>query len=174
LRVVFLTAALATGLASSSARADEDEAYENHVGAGVGIASPVGELGLTIDNDVTRALQVQLGLGLGFSGWQVSLMPRYVFRLDRRGRHALLLGAGPSLAVAPGAAWPWRGWGNAEVGYQNEHRRFFLQVTVGLTMLLGGHIKACETVDVCGWFDLGDWHRGDWSPAGRVMLGRRF
>ena len=67
--------------------------------ANVGLASAVGVVGITYERDLAPVLQLELGLGFGFTGAQFSLMPKLLFG-DPRARW--VTGLGLSVSV-PGA-----------------------------------------------------------------------
>lgn len=70
--------------------------------AEVGIAAPTGFVGLTYAADIEGPLQLEGGVGLGFSGVQLSLMPRLNFELSGGGAetsHRYVLGVGVSAGL---------------------------------------------------------------------------
>ena len=109
------------------------------VGIDVGLASAVGLAGVTLTQAVGQFFRVEVGVGYGFSGYQLSLMPKIA--LGARHDH-FVAGAGVSVAfpIDPARASGNPVWLNIDaVGY--EHRfdmGIALSVAVGLTAGLGG------------------------------------
>lgn len=54
-------------------------AHPNGIGVDFGFASAVGALGVTYTRAFDETIRLEAGLGLGFSGTQLSLMPKFVF-----------------------------------------------------------------------------------------------
>jgi hypothetical protein len=89
-----LSVALLIGTGRAAAQ-NEPLAHPNRLGFDVGVASAVGEIGLAYQYAPSSRWRLEGGLGWGFSGVQLSAMPKVAFG----GACSLLLGAGPSLAV---------------------------------------------------------------------------
>jgi hypothetical protein len=150
--------------ATSVDRPSPKPAPVNHFALNLGAGSSVGALGFTYDRDLGPRWQLQAGLGVGDSGWQVSVMPRRLLRFGPR--HALFAGAGPSLAIPINRHWtrPPVLWANAEGGYQYERSRFFLQLGLGASVVLWGKVRPpfCFKCDV------------EYLGPGTVLPGLRF
>jgi hypothetical protein len=166
---IALTALLALPAAVSVDQPAPQPVRVNHLALNLGIGSSVGGLGITYDRDVGSWLQLQGGLGVGDSGWQVSIMPRLVLRLGTR--HALFAGGGPSLGIPMNRHWtrPLVVWANYEGGYQYERTRFFLQVGLGVSTVLRGRIRP-----PCIGCDVPDKGPGTDVPGLRFAFGFRF
>jgi hypothetical protein len=98
----------------------------------VGFLSPVGLAGLAYSYDFTKRLTLEAGLGVGFSGVQLSVMPKLVLG---NGKHSALFGLGASVGIDPDSSrhtvWPYL---NGEVGYQlRAQNGFTFQASLGVT-----------------------------------------
>ncbi len=119
----------------------------------MGIASAVGEMGGTFTYAPRPEVQLELGVGLGLTGAQFSLMPKLT---AGSGQHRFVLGVGPSLGVGnnPEPAVTCESlWLNAEVGYdyRSPSGLSFL-VAVGITKGIAGRIPG----DAVGRDEQGD------------------
>jgi len=121
-----------------------------------GFCSAVGEMGATYTYSPVQSLQLELGAGLGFSGLQLSLMPKVSVGSDR---HRLVVGVGPSVGIDPDNNPPHTYvayWLNAEMGY--EYRSvggFSFLIAGGFFRGIGGEYRGqclfdCEG-DTKGW-----------------------
>jgi hypothetical protein len=124
------------------------------IGADVGLASAVGFAGLTVTRAFAECFRIELGGGIGFSGWQLSLMPKLAFDLAH-GVHYLVIGAGVSVAfpkpeslasVATGHPV----WLNVDaLGYEvRDQYGLSLAFAIGVTRGLGGG-QVCQYVVEC-------------------------
>jgi hypothetical protein len=143
----------------------------------LGLASAIGFLGVTYSLSPVRAFIAELGVGAGYSGLQLSVMPKLVIGASA---HRFVVGAGPSVGI-PGLTivtnnGPFGGnqrerviapWINAEIGYDYRSRTgsTFL-VAGGVTVGLG---HGCVvTLDSCAEL------YGLVLPQLRVGFGRWF
>jgi hypothetical protein len=81
--------------AGRAAAQDEAPVHPNRLGVDLGVASAVGSIGLAYQFAASHRWRFEGGLGWGFSGVQLSIMPKVAFG----GACSFVLGAGPSLAV---------------------------------------------------------------------------
>ena len=119
---------------SRSARADQTA-----IGADVGFASPVGFAGVTVTREVLDHARLEIGGGWGYSGWQLSLMPKVSLG---NSRDWFVAGAGVSVSwpTDPRYAAGHPVWLNVDVG-GGEHRfasGLAVSGSVGFTGGLGG------------------------------------
>jgi hypothetical protein len=144
--------------------------------ANVGVASPVGEIGLSYTHAPIPLVELEIGAGLGFSGFQFAVTPKLSFGGSR---HRVLVGLGPSLSVDTSGTS--RGdhvgyWVNGEVGYERRTQTgFSMLVAAGFTYGLGGNLGEACTVD-CG-NDARIWDApiaGRLYPQARIAFGRWF
>jgi len=174
---------LALGL-PFTARADEGEPVPDRSGSRIrlmgnmGVGSAVGELGATFTYAPRPELQIELGTGLGLSGFQFSLMPK-VSVGTRRER--LVVGVGPSVAIGTSAN-PEQTcvslWLNAEVGYEfRSASGFSFLVAAGITKGIAGTMPGRGAPGV---YEPGDTTAPEavWglpiAPQGRIALGHWF
>lgn len=149
---------------------------KNLLQGSLGLGSPVGALGLSYAYMPVRQVEIEIGGGLGFSGYQVAVMPK----LSLGAADRLVLGLGPSVSIdtsneGKGNAVGY--WLNAEIGYRHT-TAFGLSVlaAVGVSYGLSGTAHTTCTID-CATDGFG---RSDESIAGRVFpelrvaLGRAF
>lgn len=107
----------------------------------MGVASAIGEMGGTLTYSPRPEFQFELGTGIGYSGVQLSLMPKLAIGVRN---HRLLIGVGPSLGVGSNpkpAQTCISYWLNADVGY--EYRSpggFSFLMAVGVFRGLAGEI----------------------------------
>jgi hypothetical protein len=172
-----LAGALAVAV-SGRAVAQEDALLSRHrVGVELGAASAIGALGLVYQFAATHVVRVEGGVGVGFSGVQLSLMPKLV---AGRGTCGFVAGFGASLAVGgtvgdsesasspqpePGAI-PWL---NLDVPGLECHNDagFSFEATLGVTMALKTfRYEIADTGAVL--------HAGSLLPQGRLGLGYWF
>jgi len=79
--------------------------------------------------------ELEFGAGLGFSGVQLSLMPKLALGSKH---HRVLLGVGPSLGIADGVSYT-TAWVNGDVGYEYRATSgFSIALSVGFTAELAG------------------------------------
>ena len=145
--------------------------------ANLGLGSAVGEIGASYTYAPLPEIQIELGTGLGYTGFQFSFMPKLSLALNRSDR--LVLGAGPSASLdfATGPDHTYLGyWLHTEVGY--EHRTpsgFSVLVAAGITYGLGGERRGRCSAD-CGG-DTRTWNEpiaGEMFPQARIAFGRWF
>jgi len=82
----------------------------------LGLGSPVGLVGGTFTYSPWAQFQLELGLGLGFSGFQFSTMLK-LLGVGGAGRR-FVLGVGPSVGINRSCQGCIAYWLNAEVGYE--------------------------------------------------------
>jgi hypothetical protein len=113
------------------------------LGANLGMGSPVGNVGVTLGWQPTPRGEIEFGVGRGYTGLQLSLMPK---ALLGPGALRLMLGAGPSYSTDGDAS---QFWLNGELGLALLGRHLFASVAGGLTYLVVGRIPApcffCDT-----------------------------
>lgn len=142
---------------TTQARADQ------RLGVDVGAFSAVGEAGLTYSAAYLPEFRVELGLGTGFTGYQLSAMPKLA--LGSLSDH-YLGGAGVSVSLPRNGEYERVVWLNVDaLGY--EHRftsgwslQFSLGVTIALTDVSpGGELPV---------------RSGFWVPQARFGVGHWF
>jgi hypothetical protein len=142
-----------------------------------GICSVVGLIGITYTYSPVQLFQIELGSGLGFSGFQFSLMPKLSLGDDH---HRFVLGVGPSVGIARDSnpSYTYLAyWLNAEVGYEYRSAGgFSFLIAAGVFHGIGGEYR-----DECMFDCDGDTH--GWPepttampflPQGRIAFGRWF
>ena len=169
----------------STARSDGDstepaEIFTSKIrGMGnLGLASAVGEVGGTLTYSPVPAFQIELGVGLGITGLQLSVMPK--LSLGHLPRYHLILGLGPSLSGlhkdSQGVV-QYSVWLNGEVGY--EYRSpggFAFLVAGGFTYAVASDqtYKSCYAYcDSDQIYPLRHF-AGSIYPQGRIAFGRWF
>jgi hypothetical protein len=143
------------------------------IGLDVGIGSALGELGVTLTESVGRVARLELGAGVGVSGYQLSFMPKIA--LGQPHDHFV---AGVGLSVAfPDNAYIASGhpiWLNVDaVGYEHHFDNgIAVSSSVGLTGGLGGG-QICLPPDGCEpqfFRDVTHY----WGPQARAQLAYWF
>jgi hypothetical protein len=179
----FLLSLLALGL-SATALADDGESAPDRSSSkfrlmgNMGLASAVGEMGSTVTFAPRPELQIELGAGLGLSGFQLSLMPKATVG-TRRDR--FVIGIGPSVAIGTNTN-PRQTcvslWLNAEVGYEfRSIAGFSFLVAAGITKGIAGTMPG---MGAPGTYEPGDTTMPDAVrglpvfPQGRIAFGRWF
>lgn len=141
----------------------------NRIGGNLGFASAIGLVGLTYERDLVRWFRLEAGAGVGYTGWQLSLMARAV--VPFRTNCGFFVGVGPSRSIERHAAQTARTWVNAEFGIHVDDDRLFLQVAAGPAFLVkGDYINVCLHCEHRGQA----FNVGDWAPAFRSTVGVRF
>ncbi len=155
----------------------KDAGFGKHRFAGdVGLASAIGVLGGTYTYSPVPAIQFELGAGVGFTGIQLSFMPKL---LAGRNGYYLVFGVGPSVGINPSEQDQHTYtsyWLNAEMGYEYRSPGGFSFLLVGgVTYALGGELRSTCVIDCDGD------PRGSSSPAaglvfpqGRLAFGHWF
>jgi hypothetical protein len=177
LALALLMLASGAALAQESSHALPSEtAKRNLVQGSLGLGSPVGAMGISYTYAPIPEAGVELGGGLGFSGYQLALMPKLSLG---NGRDRFVVGVGPSLSIdrwqAPQKTYVGY-WLNGEVGYQHQTASgLSVLVAAGFTYGLGGEIRGHEASAY------GDsaraWDQpiaGRLLPQGRIAVGRWF
>jgi hypothetical protein len=148
------------------------------IGADVGLGSAVGFAGLTITRAFLECFRIELGGGIGSSGWQLSLMPKLAFDLAH-GVHYLMIGVGVSVAFPrPETFGPATGhpvWLNVDaLGYEiRDQSGLSIAFAIGVTKGLGGG-QVCQYVVECNPAeDLGD-VRDYWNFQTRIQVAYWF
>ena len=111
---------------------------KNALAFNVGFASAIGELGVTYMLTPMAPLELELGMGAGYSGLQLSFMPKLSFGTRN---HRVTSGIGVASTVAPSAVTRDNPiWLNADIlGYEyRSDGRFFFALAVGVYKGLGG------------------------------------
>lgn len=148
-------------------------AQETGVGLNVGLASAVGFGGVTVTRSFFEHVRLEIGGGLGYSGWQLSLMPKLVLGT---GRVRFVAGAGVAVAwpadsrVAAGHPV----WLNVDLlGMEFRFDSgFAIFNSVGITGGLGGG-ELCVPADGCEPQFLRNVDHY-WSPQARVGVAYWF
>jgi hypothetical protein len=144
----------------------------NAVALDVGVASAVGEVGVTYAFRVLTALEVEVGLGWGYSGAQASVMPKLSFGTSA---HRVTTGAGLANTFAASAIT--RGnptWLNVDVlGYEyRSPGHLFLSAAAGFFWGVSGG-TVC-TGDCEGGNQHGEAVTRLVRPQGRLAAGLTF
>jgi hypothetical protein len=159
-------ACLFLAVSAGVARAEEGAVEEAHhvLRASFGMFSALGFGGLSYAIVPTRHLEIEAGIGYGFTGVQYSGMVRL---REGTARNQFILGAGSSYAT--GQAGGSILWGNLEMGY--EHR-----FASGLSIaIVGGATVALSGTERAGcWFCFDEDDAGVVLPQARTMLGYWF
>jgi hypothetical protein len=151
----------------------QEAARKNLLQGNLGLGSPVGALGLSYTYAPIRQVQIEAGGGLGFSGYQLSAMPKLVFG---RAGDRLVLGIGPSLSIDTASDSKQTDvgyWMNGEIGYQHD-------TGSGLTVLAAvgiGYGMTGTMHSSCAENCPGNPSRsiaGDVMPELRIAIGRWF
>jgi hypothetical protein len=154
--------------AQELARAQEPPPPQTAIGLDLGVGSAVGFAGVTLVRAFGQHVQIELGTGVGLSGYQFSLMPKIV--LGSPYSHFV---AGLGLSVAsPTRADQETGhpvWLNVDaIGYEFVSRLgLAFLVTAGVTKGLGGG-TLCTQIDGCEPGEKLDDVATLWSPQFRV------
>jgi hypothetical protein len=137
-------------------------------GANVGMGSAVGNVGLTLGYMPTRDMELEFGVGRGYSGAQFSAMAK---ALLGGGPFRLILGLGPSMSSSEDAR---QFWINGEAGLGVMGQRLFASLTGGLTYLLSGRVPSpcflCDTTPT----DRRYYEAPATFPTTRFTIGIRF
>ena len=118
----------------------------------LGLGSPVGVVGGTFAFSPWAPFQLELGLGLGFSGFQFSAMPK-LLSLGSAEKH-FALGAGPSVGIGQGNISYWL---NAEAGYE-------IRSQGGLSFLIAFGVVSGLAGKMRGYHAYGDEEPGVVAP----------
>lgn len=141
---------------------------KNQMALHVGLGSAVGYLGATYAHEPLQLLQLEGGVGLGFSGTQLSAMPKLVIC---GGSNCFISGAGVSLSIpTSSAATGFPTWLNVDaVGYEyRSPSGTSFTCAAGFGVGLGGG-QACTGAVDCG--DPTPNVRGHWFLQSRVGVG---
>ena len=177
---IVLTIACPTAGRADEATDDPPEMFTSKFrGMGnLGLASAVGEIGVTLTYSPIPTFQAEVGFGLGVTGVQFSVMPKLI--LGHLPRYHLVLGLGPSLSGLQKDSRDvvqYSVWLNGEVGY--EYRSpggFAFLVAGGFTYALAGN----QTYAGCYAYCDSDQNYpvrhvvGSAYPQGRIGFGRWF
>jgi hypothetical protein len=142
-----------------------------------GLFSAIGEIGGTYTYAPVPEIQMELGAGIGLSGFQFSFMPKLSVG-DRKYR--FIVGAGPSMGVYPDnnpSHTYVSYWLNAEIGY--EYRAvggFSFMIAAGITRGIAGEYRDQCVIECDG--DTKGHPRPITEmpllPQGRIAFGRWF
>lgn len=168
-----MIAALALALATSAA----DRPWQVRFDAGIG--SAVGFAGADLVYAPSDSIRLEAGAGRGYTGWQLSLMPKYAVRVGEQ-LHALF-GFGPSLSLEPldprqyASEFHQTGvavWLNADAGFEYRFDSgLTLSVAAGLTAAVyGNYLKQIDPIDSTDFTSV----KGLFGPQGRVGVGYSF
>ena len=143
----------------------------------MGIASAIGEMGGTFTYAPVPELQIELGAGLGFSGLQLSLMPKVSAGTSH---HRLTLGLGPSVGIGTNrnpSVTCVSYWLHAEAGYElRSASGLSFLIAVGLGKGLGGTMPGSPGpgMDTADAVSPQSASQRSVFPQGRIALGRWF
>ncbi len=159
----------------SPLRAIAEEAVKKNLLQGnLGLGSPVGAVGLSYTYAPIRQLQIEAGGGLGFSGYQLSAMPKLVVG---RASDRLVLGIGPSMSIdtARGSNQTDVGyWMNGEIGYQHDTGSgLAVLVAVGMSYGVAGTMHSF-CAENCPGSPPPKSIAGEVLPGFRIAIGRWF
>lgn len=184
MRIARLLLAVLPMLASSVAVAQESAralpatavSKKNLLQGSLGLGSPVGALGLSYAYMPVRQVEIEIGGGLGFTGYQVAVMPKLALGTSDR----LVIGLGPSVSVDASGEGKRNAigyWLNGEIGYRHS-TAFGLSVlaAVGVSYGLSGTVHTTCGVDCPAGtsHEPGDSIVGKLLPEMRIALGRAF
>jgi hypothetical protein len=163
----------AVGPATTALGADEADPPRHRVAIDVGIGSAVGTVGLTYDYSIFPGFRGEAGVGWGFSGTQLSLMPKVVLQGHQwaltSGFGAALAVGGPSVEAGHGpspSTIPWLNF-DALGGECPTSGGLTFSAALGLSMPLRAfHWDFAELGETVKAFSV--------FPQGRVSLGWRF
>lgn len=145
----------------------------NELRIDVGLASPIGEVGVTASRWFLDTVAVEAGMGYGYFGLAPSLMVKLG---GGRGHHRFTIGGGSSASLAfdpkPGVTPVL--WLNGEIGYEYlADDSWLLALSGGVTAGMAGTLQPfCLIIDDAGC-RVRD-ARGIVAPEFRLGLGRRF
>lgn len=178
-RTLALGFAIALACLVSPARADDTVASyraEHGVFANLGLYSALGYGGLSYGYAPLKNLVLEAGVGFGYSGAQLSFMPKLVLGKT----HRLLLGIGPSLGILDldkGSLWL-----NSEIGYEfRSSGGFAIALVAGWTQGLAGCAEKSCRPGGAAWGD--ESSSRAWNsqravdlqgPQGRIIVGYWF
>jgi hypothetical protein len=173
--VTLLVAAPMSGRAQTLAEGNGPAPRPNTICLDLGVASAVGELGITFARTFGDLIQIEAGVGIGDSGTHLSLMPKIVL-----GNRALQFVAGVGLSVAiprnPLIATGHPTWLNVDAaGLQliSSQGVTFL-AAVGITEGLGGGNYCTNFFDGCEPGEKFSSVAGVWGPQFRIAWGYSF
>jgi len=172
-----LSSAVAVAQESSRALAGV-ASKKNLVQGSLGLGSPVGALGISYSYMPIRQAEIEIGGGLGFSGYQLAVMPKLSLGTTDR----LVIGLGPSVSIDASAEAKQRQvgyWLNGELGYRHTTASgLSVLAAVGLSYGLSGSIHALCGIDCAtqgaGEPGAGEPIAGRVLPEIRVAVGRAF
>jgi hypothetical protein len=159
--------------AQESAQALPAVTAKNLLQGSLGFGSPVGALGLSYIYLPVRQAELEIGGGIGFTGYQISAMPK--LSLGRNDR--LLIGLGPSVSIDT-SDQPKQScvgyWLNGEIGYRHSTPAgLSVLAAVGVGYGLSGTIHTRCGGD-CGSSVSDESVAGRWVPEARIAVGRSF
>ena len=149
---------------------------KNLLQGSLGLGSPVGALGLSYAYLPVRQVEIEVGGGVGFTGYQAAVMPKLAIGTSDR----LVLGLGPSVSIDASNEGKQNAigyWLNGEIGYRHT-TAFGLSVlaAVGVSYGLGGTVRTVCGIDCAsGASRVPDESiAGKFLPEMRIALGRAF
>jgi hypothetical protein len=155
-------------------RAEEPPPPKTAIGLDAGVASAVGFLGVTLVRAFGEYVQIELGTGIGYSGYQFSLMPKVVFGYPR---NHFVAGVGLSVADPTNSsnATGHPVWLNVDAaGYELvSNYGFAFLIAAGVTRGLGGG-SLCTAIEGCQPEDKLTDVATLWSPQFRVVYAYWF
>jgi hypothetical protein len=170
-----LVAAPISGRAQALADGDAPAPRSNTIRLDVGVASAIGDLGITFTRTLGGVVQIEAGVGTGFSGTQLSLMPKIAL-----GSQDVQFVAGAGLSVAiptnPLHSTGHPLWLNVDaVGLEliSPHGFTFL-AAAGITLGLGGGGLCTNLFDGCDPGEKLPSVANEWGPQFRVGWGYTF
>jgi len=148
-------------------------AKKNLLQGSLGLGSPVGALGLSYAYMPVRQVEIEVGGGLGLTGYQVAVMPKLSLgEYDR-----LVIGLGPSVSI-DGSGEGKRNavgyWLDGEIGYRHSTASgLSVLAAVGVSYGLSGTVTTVCGID-CAARGSGESIAGRFLPEMRIALGRAF
>jgi hypothetical protein len=150
--------------------------YKSRWQADFGVASAVGEIGASYTYAPVPEIELEVGAGLGGTGYQLSAMPKLSLG-SRAYRFVAGAGLSTSLDSSENPNRSYAGyWMNAEVGYEyRSPSGYSVLVAVGITYGLGGDRRGrCFVACAPSPTTPDQAVAGELYPQGRVAIGRWF
>jgi hypothetical protein len=144
----------------------ENQILKNQIGLNLGIASAVGLIGFTYTRAISEIFELEVGLGSGVSGTQLSFMPK--LRTGSQGFN-YVFGAGLSVGIPLESPSE-----KSQESYA--FRATSIWVAVGITVALGGGERSngCplwrSDDEFCDWESI----QGVFGPQARLIIANWF
>jgi hypothetical protein len=170
--LAMLAALAAWARAQSSASSSQEARWGQTVELrlDVGIFSAIGFAGVTAGYSPIDPLLVEVGVGWGESGLQLSAMPKVALGSDR---NRFIFGCGPSTGLDRGGQTSY--WLSLDLGYEyRAPQGFVLYVAGGTTLGLDGRMHHICFFECARDDQTSDSVRGLFGPQFRLGLGTWF